>query len=176
VKLWPLRAIRRLDLIPDLAVPLGFSPDSTTLAAIDSSPTGAVVTVDLTTREQRQLLELESTEFWFRRNYSIARDLGIFAEGLDGRVKLTELHTKESNYISVGNRRVGQTLLSPDGKWLVTGGFNQTIKLWKLPEGSRIALPPDPDLALFSPGSERLALLGPSNLVQILDVSSGNVS
>jgi WD40 repeat protein len=175
VKLWPLRAIRRLDLIPDVATPLGFMRNSEALVAIDSSATGAVITVDLSTREPRQLMQLEAPA-WLRRNLSFARDQGILAEGLtNGRVKLTNLYTRESNYLSVGGDRVGLTLLSPDGSRLLTGGFNQPVELWKLPEGSKISLPLDSQGALFSPGGECLGLFGPSNLVQILDVGSGNV-
>lgn len=84
VKLWPLRAIRRLDLIPDVAIPLGFSRSSGTLAAIDSSSTGAVITVDMSTREEHQVLQVESVPdrprpmpFWLRRRFSVARDLRI---------------------------------------------------------------------------------------------------
>src|SRR5262249_41607451 len=107
---------------------------------------------------------------------SVNQDLTMLAEPLrDGRVKLLNTHTRESNFLKVSEHPVGYVSLSPSGRALVTGGFAQATQFWDLDTGKSFTLGRDIRRAIFSPDSKLLAAFPEHGPAQILDAKAGSL-
>ncbi len=172
INFWQTQRPQKDDSLPGNWLPLAFSRDSQTLVAADQR--GAVTFFNLATRQPEQQFQLESPRF--RRppgRISLTGDLGTMAEGLeDGRVKLWNTQTREALTLKACDSPVNLVALSPDGRELVTGGFDQPLHWWDLRTSTCSLLDTEAHRVLFSPDGRTLAAFGRGNTIQLWDVAT----
>jgi WD40 repeat protein len=159
--------------LPGLSDPLGFSKDSGTLAALDSKQT-TLVLIRLATCELEQNFPLEQPAFVNPLRVAVSQDLRTFAEGLgDGRIKLWNTQARENSILKASDRRPLQlVVLSPDGRQMVTGAFQEAFRWWDLASRTNIIFKEGLERICFSGDSLKLAAFGPRKEMQLWDVPS----
>jgi RNA polymerase sigma factor (sigma-70 family) len=95
--------------------------------------TGEVVLWDVTTRQQRALLEAHEGS---ARTVAFSPDSKVLASGgADGLVKLWDVATGREVAILRGHKGYVYSLaFAPDGKSVVSTGIDATVRVWKLDE------------------------------------------
>jgi eukaryotic-like serine/threonine-protein kinase len=175
VKLWTTHRPKTEDAIAGALFPLAYSGDGRTLAALDAGLNAAVF-LNLTSREPEQQFPLEQRRFRFPPGASLSGDLATLAEALDdGHVRLWNTQTHESVQLKVSDGRVDLAVLSPNGRQLVTGGFQHPLRWWDLRYGTNIVLETDARRVLFSPDGRWLVTFGRGNPVLLWDASNCTV-
>jgi len=159
VKLWPVRSEKKEDVLTVAHHPLLFSKDGRTLVALDSLK-NKVVFLNLATGESEQDFQLEPRVRGHRPfRLALSADLGTMAEPTgDGIVKLWNTKTREAVTLKVCDVPVDVTILSPDGRQLITGGFQQPLRWWDLATGTNQVLGNAARRASFSPDGQTLAV------------------
>lgn len=67
---------------------------------------------------------------------AVATKGDVLAAGLaGGKVRVWDLHTKESRTIETGDEHTFTVAFSPDGKWLVSAGTGRRVRIWNVSTG-----------------------------------------
>ena len=179
VKLWKTRRPVNEDMLAGAWQPMGFSTDSRTLAALDRN--GDLIFLNLATRETEQQFESNvgrnRMRFW--PALSLSADLQTLALAHeDGGVQIQNTRTRESWGMlraadNNASRRFDLIVLSPDGRFLVTGegGRNRELRWWDLNARTNCLLHGQAFRAAFSPDGRTLALFD-RNSIEFLDLPS----
>jgi WD40 repeat protein len=168
VKLWTTRRQQKEDALPGNWQPLAFSKDSRTLAALKWA--GSIAFLNLATGEPEQEFPLEGTRRGPRPSVLLSADLQTLVQGLDdGTVKFQNTETGDITTLKASDSRVDLMALSPDGRILVTGGREQTIRWWDLRNHTNTVLATEAHQVLFSPDGRTFAAVQRGDSLQLWD-------
>jgi WD40 repeat protein len=168
IKLWATRRPQEDNVLPGAWLPLAFSPDSRTLAAL--SRQGTVAFINLATREIEQQFPLESTRGPFVP-LAISQDLKTLAQALhDGSVRLLNTDSGESTALKADKGPVDFVALSPDGQTLVTSSRGRTLRWWDVRHGTNTVLETEASRVLFSPDGRTMAVFPRGETAELWDV------
>ena len=133
VRIWPLAQNSSDDVISGTWTPMQFSPDGKSLAAYNWE--GSISKFDLTTGSplNTQSLPGFSKDTDRRHDFSISRDLSLFAEEKgEGKIAIHDLKNKSTSILETGMSRVESLVVSPDAASLVVGSRNHEFSWWQL--------------------------------------------
>lgn len=149
VNIWQTARPAPSDPLPGVELPLGFSRDSSTLAALDQE--GNVLFIDLATGEPVRQFLTSRSRGW-RPMVAVSEDLQTLVQGhRDGTVTLWSTDNGHSNVLQVARRPVELLSLSPDGRYLVAGARDQMPRWYDLPRGTNYLWETEVYSAGFSP-------------------------
>jgi WD40 repeat protein len=156
--LWATQRLKKDDILRDASLPLGFSKDGRTLAAL--TPGNGVVFYDSATKEPGQQFPVDEVRPGGVAPVAISADLRTLVVGLDdGRVKIWNTETRESNVVEISERPVEFVALSPDGRTLIAGGAGQPVRLRDLADNTNVTLPFAASRVVLSSDGQLLAAL-----------------
>ena len=176
LKAWPVRRQKRENVMAGGAWPLGFSPDSRTLAAI-TPRRDAVLFLNVATGEAERQVPLEAQRFpRFPGSVAVSADLTTVAQATQsGVVKLWNSENGEAVELKASEGPIGMVILSGDGRQLVTGAFQHPMRWWDLRSGTSITLDARARRGVFSPDGRTLAVFGMETGIQLWDVATRTV-
>jgi WD40 repeat protein/serine/threonine protein kinase len=158
VNSWVTQRPKLDDILPEASLPLGFSKDGRTLVVL--TPENGVVFYDSLTKEPRQQFPVDAIRPGRMSPVAISADLQTLAVGLDdGRVKIWNTETRESNTVDVSDRPVEFVAVSPDGRTLLAGGFGQPLRSRDLTSNTSVTFPFRASGVIVSPNWQLLAAL-----------------
>jgi WD40 repeat protein len=129
-----------------------------------------VINVGARTSEQKLQLQTQGGPF---SRPVLSADLGLLAEPLrDGTVHLLETTTAKFRLLNTGDGRLNELALSPDGRQLITGGFDGPLRWWDLEAKTNSILAPQTHRVFFSPDGGTLALLSNPECLELWSVSN----
>jgi eukaryotic-like serine/threonine-protein kinase len=179
VNLWSTRRQPKDDTLPGNWQPLGVSKDSRILAGLnwpragDFNRSRSVDFINLTTGEPEKQIPLDRPRFGLWPAISLSQDLRTLAQSVDnGTVKLWNTESIETSTMETGERRIDFLELSPDGRFLVTGGHDQALHWWDLRRHTNTVLNTDARRVLFSPDGSTLAVLQRDSALQLWDTAT----
>ena len=182
VKLWPASAPLRDDVLSGTWQPLAFSRDSRTLATLATvNGERSLVFLNVNTREVEQRFELENQSNrgrFFRFGFgpfavALSADLRTLAHGLDdGTVQLTDTQTRDATALKSPEGRVDFIELSPDGRTMITGARDRSVRWWDLHARTNTVLITEARRFVFSPDGRMLAALDRGGTVELWDAAS----
>jgi WD40 repeat protein len=169
VKLWLPGVKKKEDVLTGAWEPLGFSKDSRLMATLD--PTGNLSFLNVATQEPVQEFQLAPARFRRPATVAISQDLSAIAETLeDGKVRLWNTQTRESQILKVSDNGFNMVTLSRDGRELITWGFAQPTRWWDLRTGTNVTVASETRSALFSPDNKTVAFFSRDRPVELWDV------
>jgi WD40 repeat protein len=140
---------------------------------------GTVAFLNLSNGEPEQQLQLDLPRFRFASSstvmssVSVSEDLKTLAQVLDdGRVKLWNTDSLETNTLKVSESPVEFVVLSPGGGTLITGGRGRNVRLWDLANGTNMVLGTEGHRILFSRDGRTFATLERNNTIQLWDIAT----
>jgi WD40 repeat protein len=174
VKIWPTARQQKDDVLAGARLPLGFSKDGHTLAALTRE---GVALFNLTTSEPEQQFSLERSRFRFGPGFgqaaAFSKDLRTLVQNLDdGSVKIWNTETRDSTTLRVSEHPVEVVSLSPDGHTLITGGWGRHLRWWDLRSGTNLVVDTEANRALFSPDGRSVATFQRGATIEIWDVAT----
>jgi WD40 repeat protein len=184
--LWPLRPPRDDGLLHAAGVPLAFSPDGRVLLTWTQSP-AAISYLNLATHEPERAVTLDLPRSATGpspgpgpgpgprppTSPAVSADLRLCAYDTGGgRIRLVELATEEVRATLAAGPRVDFLALSPDGRVLLTGGWEQPLRWWEPATGTNSLASLDGNRALFSADGRILALSGRDSRIEIREVAT----
>jgi len=182
VRLWPTRTQPKDELMAGARLPIGFSRDNRTLAAVNRA--GNLVFFDMvsgTIEQEIPTVPVDNARETggprrgfgsFSLPVAISADLRTLAVGLgDGHVQLWNTETRESTKLKVSQGGVGVIALSPDGRTLVAESWGR-LHWWELVQRTNTTTDAEGDRLLFSPDGRTLAVYGRGNEIALWDVMS----
>jgi WD40 repeat protein/serine/threonine protein kinase len=180
VKLWSTRREQKEDVLAGASMPLAFSSDGRTLAALDRKERQeSVVFFDLATSAIQQRIQLDAPRFRpgprfrFGPSVALSQDLRTLVQGLDdGSVKLWNIETGETDSLKVADRPVSFVALSPNGRTLFTGGPDEAPRWRDLRTGAQGILETEGQRIAFSPDGQTLAAFGRENTIEFRDAAT----
>jgi WD40 repeat protein len=189
VKLWPTRPQPKDEEFAGARVPLTFSTNSAILAAL--SRQNSVLFLDLSTDAIVDEFPLEAPRFMggvaiggpgpggpvFRGRLSmlaaVSADLKTIATPqFDGSVKLLNTSTRATNFLRGSGQPISAFALSPDGRTIVTGGWEGGLRWWDVRQGTNTAFESEGERALFSGDSRTLALFNRGGIIELWNVAT----
>jgi WD40 repeat protein/serine/threonine protein kinase len=171
VSFWAIPYTPKQDFLPGPDSPIAFSQDSRQLAVWDREH-HLLRFINVEARTSEQELQLHTQGGPFSRPV-LSADLGLLAEPLrDGTVRLLETTTAKSRLLDTGDGRLNELALSPDGRQLITGGFNAPLRWWDLQANTNSILAPESHRVFFSPDGGTLALLSNPERLELWSVSN----
>jgi WD40 repeat protein len=195
VKLWPARPQRIEEEMSNARLPLGFASDGAVLAALSRQNTVVFFNLNTGVAEKEFLLDWPINinlpqgtgpgpggpggpggpmrNFRISSLVAVSADLRTLASsGTNATIKLLNTETREAITLQSPDRLVSMLALSPDGRMLVTAGWQNGLRWWDLRRGTNFVIETDGNRALFSADSRKLALFGRDGRVEIWDVPS----
>jgi eukaryotic-like serine/threonine-protein kinase len=161
VKLWQLEEPAREELIAGPWMPMGFSSDSKTLAALNPRE-GQLVFFNLAAGDPDRQFQIDQ-----RRGRSgpftaapvaLSGDLQVIVQGMNnGNVKLLNTETGKDQIVNVSTQRIEFVALSPDGTMLIAGGGRQPLTWHEPGAGTSGAVGTRSSRGIFSPDSRMFA-------------------
>ena len=133
VRIWPITRSTHHETIEGNWTPLGFSPDSKTIAAYDRE--GTLATIDLASGNSLNLQSPSTPETRSKRwrARSANRDLDLLAEDQgDGTIAIRDLKNQTETVLKTSTRRIESLTLSPDGSSLVVTNRSDGMSWWNL--------------------------------------------
>jgi WD40 repeat protein len=171
VSFWAIPYTPKQDLLREADSPIAFSRDSRRLAAWDREH-HLLHLINVEARTSEQELQLQTQRGPFSRPV-LSANLGLLAEPLrDGTVRLLETATANFRLLNTGDGRLNELALSPDGRQLITGGFNAPLRWWDLQANTNSILAPESHRVFFSPDGGTLALLSNPEHLELWSVSN----
>jgi WD40 repeat protein/serine/threonine protein kinase len=171
VKLWPIRQPPKEDTLAGTWMPLGFSRDSRTLAALGRDST--VVFFNLGTREVENEIQLDPPRFRHPFPVGVSENLKTVIQNLDdGTVKLWNTETHEFRTFKGPEGRLDFVELSPDGRVMITASRDRPLRWWDITKETNMVLATKAYRVLFSPNGRVMAAFGAANGIELWDVAS----
>ena len=133
VAIWDLESGRELKQFPfssDTVHSVAFSPDGERFAALQAFPTRNTVTVHSAVSGEVMF----SREFaeWVNELAWCADGQGLALADRDGRVQILDLPTGELHLLGRHTSQAVALALHPDGRYLISGGWDRTLICWDL--------------------------------------------
>jgi eukaryotic-like serine/threonine-protein kinase len=174
VKLWHLNEPKQEEVISGSWVPMAFSTDSKTLAALNPRD-GFLAFINLATGEPDHQFELQPPRG--RPGpfpIALSADLRVIAQGRsDGTVNLSNTQTGETNVHHVSSQRVEFVALSPDGRMLMAGGGRSPSLSWhELGAGTSGVMSTESSRGIFSPDGRTFAAFAGENGIELWEVAT----
>ena len=158
VNLWGTQRQKKADLLPEGSLPLGFSKDGHTLAALTHE--NGITFYDPSTKEPGLQFPIGTNRWGTTPPVAMSADLRTLVVGLDGgRVGIWDTETRETRTVEISDRPVEFAVLTPDGRTLITGGRGQPLRSRDLLSGANATLPFGASRVIISPDGRMLAAL-----------------
>jgi WD40 repeat protein/Flp pilus assembly protein TadD len=172
VSIWDPASGHEIRTLKVVGASVAFSPDGRWLA---SGGKGVTVWEVATGTEIRTL---QGDEFGGSLDVAFSPDGRYLAsaEGMVGTIRLWDVATgKELYKVQAHTNSARAVTFSPDGRWLVSGGYDRMIRIWDAKTGKKLG-----DIAghtnyvtsvKFSPDGSRLASAGADSQVKVWDMT-----
>jgi serine/threonine protein kinase/WD40 repeat protein len=178
LKLWPVDQPDKIDSIEGTWMPLGFSTDGRQMAMIDRE--NGVSIFDLESRKPvrtfaagEDVLKPRMSPFDSTLSVSVSADLRWIAYGLnDGKVRLQNTETRNSEVIQVSAENLRFVALFPNGRAMVTRGRGEPMQWWSLDAEADVIETFEAESVIISADSSTMAAFGWEDTVRIIDVAS----
>ena len=185
VKLWPARPVRTEEELSDARLPLGFSTNSTALATL--SRRNSVVFFNLESGAAEKEFGLDGPRgpggpggpggpmmMSFRSSLvAVSADLRtLAATGTNATIKIRDTETRDVMTLATPDRIVPMLALSPDGRTLLSAGWQNGLRWWDLRAATNCLLETECSRAAFSADSRTFAVFGREGRVEIWDARS----
>ncbi len=153
-----------------IVLPLGFSRDSGTFAALDND--NAIVFINLATGESVRRFPLGQTR-GPSASFALSDHLNILAQDhRDGTVTVWNIDTEKSSVLHVSNRPIDLLAVSPDGRYLITEGRDEMPHWWDLRAGTDSLWDTEAYFVKFSPDGQSVVTFRRNGSARIWDVES----
>lgn len=153
-----------------IALPLGFSRDSGTLAVLDND--NAIVFINLATGESVRRFPLKET-LGRSAGFALSDHLNILVQdNRDGTVAVWNVDTEKSTVLQVSNRPIELLAVSPDGRYLITGGRDEMPHWWDLRAGTDSPWDTEIHLVRFFPDGRSIVTFQRNGPTRIWDVET----
>jgi dipeptidyl aminopeptidase/acylaminoacyl peptidase len=117
-----------------------FSPDGESLAA-QGDRSGVVILLDPRTGKVKRIVQERSKQRNYNFGIAFSFDGKMLAACSDDSIRLWEVASGKERARLRGDKRVVRFALSPDGRTLVSGGLEDTLRVWDLDRV--VGKPPD---------------------------------
>jgi serine/threonine protein kinase/WD40 repeat protein len=171
VNIWTFLPKPKQNLLEAPYEPVAFSKDGKRLAVLDRE-TATLRFLDPATREKTGEMPLERR--WFRSpgRFQISADFEVVAQaGADGKVRVRSLATNATLELYGGPGPITELALSPDGRQLVTGGFERELQWWDVLTQTNIILGTARRDPLFSNDGRLLLVRAGSDRAELWDAA-----
>ncbi len=169
INIWQTTRPKAKEPLPGVRLPLGFSKDGGTLAALSADD---VVFINLATGEPVRRFPLGKSRNW-HSTIALSADLQTLAQGhRDGSVTVWNTDSGETNTLQVANRPVDFVTLSPDGRHLLASAHDQMPRWWDLRAGTNSLWEMDGDVVGFSPDGKSVVCVKRDGRPEIWDVET----
>ena len=147
VRRWPLNPTTKDTFYEGNWMPLRFSKDGQTLAAINDD--SKLVTLNLKTGEPETQLQLNKNLPGFLSS-AISEDLHVLVESMPAGFRVWDLQTAQAVQVANPDNTKTWAVISPDGTSFVAAGKQESLLWWNLREASEPPLRLAGKAALFS--------------------------
>jgi WD40 repeat protein len=131
VRRWPINPATKETFYEGNWMPLRFSSNGETLAAIDED--SKLVTLNIKTGEPETQLQLSKT-LPGTLSTAISEDLRVLAEPVEGGFRVWDLQTTQSVHVVHPDNARSKAVVSPDGASFVAAGKQNSLLWWNLRE------------------------------------------
>ncbi len=156
VNLWGTQRQKKEDVLPGAYLPLGFSKDGHTLAALTHG--NGVAFYDPSTKEPGVQFPVDTNRPGTTSPVAISADLRTLVMGIEGgRVEIWNTETRETRAVEISDRPVEFVAVTPDGRTLIAGGRGRPLRSHDLLSSTNITLPFGASRVVISPDGRMLA-------------------